>query len=548
MGHAARRQRPDADRARPAGRRSCSASAGSAARRGRLRAARFVDWGLLRRGPQPLFLTIVEVRVRRRRARALLPAADDLRARRGAGAVEERRRARDPRQRHRRAEGRAVRRLARRPLRADAARGAREAGADHDPARRRCSALQTATFAALRGRRRPARPRRMSTEQSNTSLVFGDRLILKLFRRLETGINPDFEIGRHLTETVRLSRACRRWPAPSSTRRRRRSSRPRSPWCSSWSRARPTAGVTRPTKLSRFYDRHREPAGLPTTPPARTFTELTPAVAPAVSPGRDRRLPRNRRDARQAHRGNAPRAGQQCRAIRRSRRSRSRKDDLHALTIDATAQARNALDALKARGGTAPRWRLAGWRSGRSAAARARAAAASNASAPSPALEFTVVEDPRPRRLSPRPGALGRGGFLHPRLRGGTGQAARASPRKSSRRSRTSPACCDRSATRRTPRCSRTGAARPAAFAHDQAWARVWQTWTCGAFLRGYFSTVGQRALHPDRAVAARRPAAAVRARQGALRVELRAQQPAGLAAHSAERHARDRGSRLTHA
>jgi maltose alpha-D-glucosyltransferase/alpha-amylase len=42
----------------------------------------------------------------------------------------------------------------------------------------------------------------LKAEQTNTSVVYGDRLILKLFRRLEGGINPELEIGRFLTEEL----------------------------------------------------------------------------------------------------------------------------------------------------------------------------------------------------------------------------------------------------------------------------------------------------------------------------------------------------------
>ena len=39
----------------------------------------------------------------------------------------------------------------------------------------------------------------MKAEQSNTSIAYSDRLLLKIYRRVETGINPDVEIGRILT-------------------------------------------------------------------------------------------------------------------------------------------------------------------------------------------------------------------------------------------------------------------------------------------------------------------------------------------------------------
>lgn len=43
-------------------------------------------------------------------------------------------------------------------------------------------------------------PKILGAEQSNTSIKYGDRFILKLYRRLEEGTNPDLEIGLFLTE------------------------------------------------------------------------------------------------------------------------------------------------------------------------------------------------------------------------------------------------------------------------------------------------------------------------------------------------------------
>ena len=48
------------------------------------------------------------------------------------------------------------------------------------------------------GRHGDVRP--VGVEQSNTSVVFGDELILKVYRRLEPGVNPELEMLRFLTE------------------------------------------------------------------------------------------------------------------------------------------------------------------------------------------------------------------------------------------------------------------------------------------------------------------------------------------------------------
>jgi len=50
----------------------------------------------------------------------------------------------------------------------------------------------------------PLPVRRSSAEQTNTSILYGDRFILKMLRHQEPGLNPDAEIGRYLTENAKF--------------------------------------------------------------------------------------------------------------------------------------------------------------------------------------------------------------------------------------------------------------------------------------------------------------------------------------------------------
>ncbi len=52
-------------------------------------------------------------------------------------------------------------------------------------------------------------PRLLDAEQSNSSLVYGDEFILKLFRRVQPGVNPDLEVPGALAR-----QGCERVPAP----------------------------------------------------------------------------------------------------------------------------------------------------------------------------------------------------------------------------------------------------------------------------------------------------------------------------------------------
>jgi len=67
----------------------------------------------------------------------------------------------------------------------------------------RLDARASTAFATVQSPQRL--PSRVGTaEQSNTSIIYGEQLILKLFRRSHPGENPDVEIGRFLTEVARF--------------------------------------------------------------------------------------------------------------------------------------------------------------------------------------------------------------------------------------------------------------------------------------------------------------------------------------------------------
>ncbi len=64
------------------------------------------------------------------------------------------------------------------------------------------------SFAQVRGSTSlPLRPRLGPATSSNSIVFFGRRLLFKVFRRLELGINPDYEVGQFLTGRQRFTHA-----------------------------------------------------------------------------------------------------------------------------------------------------------------------------------------------------------------------------------------------------------------------------------------------------------------------------------------------------
>ena len=255
-----------------------------------------------------------------------------------------------------------------------------------------------------------SRPER---EQSNTSIIYGDRLIMKLFRRIEPGINPDFEIGRQLTEKVRFPRV----PAVAGALEYERGSQPTTLAMVQQLVESQADGWTHATdEIGRYYDR----IGTVTAPVVsapRRFTELATTE-----------IPKRVQEAMGAYIELALKLGRRTGEMHLALAADTTdpafapepfsKDDLKALSSEAVALAQRAFQSLDARlqqqaeeqaGDTDQSGSRQGDRR-RAGPATGHGSRCTPRSHPiRAAVRVRLLQDSRARRLPPRAGPVGRG-------------------------------------------------------------------------------------------------------------------------------------------
>jgi maltose alpha-D-glucosyltransferase / alpha-amylase len=451
-----------------------------------VRTARFADWGLLRRGAQPLFLSLVNVEFEDEgRAQYLLPLT--------AYAYPE------------------AQWLAEKAPQAVLANitGARrgilfDAWLDDDFARALLETLERGgsiatrqgTIRGLPGRELAAlrgdgdlRIARMSTEQSNTSIVYGDRLIMKLFRRLEPGINPDFEIGRHLTERVGF----RRVPALAGAFEYAGPGENPATMAMVQEMVESQGdGWTHATdEVKRFYELV-QPRPVPPDPPPAAYADLAAAEPPKgireVMSGYLRTALTLGQRTGEMHIALASDASDQAFAP-----ETFEKKDLDAITAGTIGQAQRALDALeKALSGESLPPELV-----------ARAEDLLNARErvfeqirSAPALEFSATKIRVHGDYHLGQVLWTEGDFF---ILDFEGEPARA---LHERRMKQSPLKDVAGMVRSFSYAAHAGlfalgVARPDQVENLEPWAQLWHTWATGAFLQGYFITVDRALFLP---------------------------------------------------
>jgi maltose alpha-D-glucosyltransferase/alpha-amylase len=446
------------------------------------RSARFLDWGLLRRGPQPLFLTIVEVTYEDgERDQYFVPltvcAASDVRG------LEER----SPHTILARVTG------ARKGVLFDGwmddrfARTLLDAIDRQEHTSTRAGSVRaehTPAFAAERDGLDPDwRVGRTSAEQSNTSILFGDRLILKLFRRLQPGMNPDYEIGRYLTETVNFDRV----PSVAGALHYERSGEPPTTigmiqklvesQADGWEHA--------TDDLSRFYDQvaGREP---PRLPPPASFSDLAEAEAPKpvqdVMSGYLRVAETLGRRTADLHLALAKDASNPAFAP-----EPFTKEDLRMVSADAAVQAIRALRTLEARV-VSPAGVAGGFPDDVAHGAAELIASGQrllDSVRSGPELEFAIVKTRIHGDYHLGQVLWAEGDFY---ILDFEGEPARPVEQ---RRQKQSPLKDVAGMIRSFSYAAYAGlfahtSARPGDFTRLEPWARIWQTWATAAFLGGY--------------------------------------------------------------
>jgi maltose alpha-D-glucosyltransferase / alpha-amylase len=462
------------------------------------RNARFIDWGVLRRGPQPIFLTLIEVEYDDGpRDQYFLPLTVCASA--DAKGVEER----APHAILATVTG------ARKGVLFDAWLDDRFAlvlldvlgHQEHAKTRRGAiSGTQTAVFAALRGPDDGLRVSRPEREQSNTSIIYGDRLIMKLFRRIEPGINPDFEIGRQLTEKVRFPRV----PAVAGALEYERGSQPTTLAMVQQLVESQADGWTHATdEIGRYYDR----VGTVTAPVVsapRRFTELATTE-----------IPKRVQEAMGAYIELALKLGRRTGEMHLALAADTTdpafapepfsKDDLKALSSEAVALAQRAFQSLDARlqqqaeeqaGDTDQ----SGSRQGIDVEQAHRLVTARDA------LLDRIRSAPRFDFVCSKirvHGDYHLGQVLWSEadfyLLDFEGEPARS---LLYRRQKQSPLKDVAGMLRSFNYAAYAGlfgqaATRPADFGRLEPWAHIWQTWASAAFLRGYFETAGEASFLP---------------------------------------------------
>ena len=453
----------------------------------RVRSARFIDWGVLRRGAQPLFVTIVDVNYEDgERDSYFLPLA--ICADADARGVEERSR------------NAVLARVtgARKGVLFDAwldngfGRALLEMFEKQQDVRSRRGALvpvQTSGFARARGDG-PLDVGRLSGEQSNTSLVYGNQLILKLFRRLQPGINPDFEIGRQLTERVGYPRVP---TVAGALEYRTAAEQPVTVAMLQQLVESQADGWRHATdEVSRFFEAVAGSAPPPDAVPD-SFTDVIGVPFPEAI------------DAMAGYAATAETLGRRTAEVHLALASDTgdpafspepfTAEDLAAVRRSAAAQARTALDGLRdaMKGGATRLPDDVAERARRLLANEQEVIDRINAAA---ASEFTVAKGRIHGDYHLGQVLWAEGDFY---LIDFEGEPARPI---AERRAKQSPMKDVAGMLRSFSYAAYAGlfahsSTRPGQFAELEPWARLWQTWASAAFLTGYLATAGHALIVP---------------------------------------------------